>query len=286
MLWLSALVSEMLVCLVAVHLPLCSSELASKLRLLEGKLLRGEQRGGLDRLAQEAAAQLSWQQAELRKQRAAEEEAARRIAALEANAQAVQTHTMPLQVRRAVRSGTARMEHGDAQLQIVLHYKANNCASAWCGCSPLPQEEAAAVTAQLEVAVAEHEAARAELGDVLQAWQRDREELAEQIRCAVWGWMGAGPAVGHSAGLPTTDVLLCCRPACAPAQLFSKEHAGMCRCPSVPRALHYNLALKTLVIDAFIPQEEVSKVGGVGVLRHKLTQTARALRGCVIRPLG
>ena len=26
------------------------------------------------------------------------------------------------------------------------------------------------------------------------------------------------------------------------------------------RALHYNLALKTLVIDAFIPQEEVAKV--------------------------
>lgn len=77
---------------------LCSSELASKLKLLEGKLLRGEQRGGLDRLAQEAAAQLSWQQAELRKQRAAESEAAQRIAALEANAQAVQTHTMTLQV--------------------------------------------------------------------------------------------------------------------------------------------------------------------------------------------
>jgi len=77
---------------------LCSSELASKLKLLEGKLLRGEQRGGLDRLAQEAAAQLSCQQAELRKQQAAEAEAARRIAALEANAQAVQTHTMTLQV--------------------------------------------------------------------------------------------------------------------------------------------------------------------------------------------
>lgn len=75
-----------------------SSELASKLKLLEGKLLHGEQRGGLDRLAQEAAAQLSWQQAELRKQRAAEAEAARRIAALEANAQAVQTDTLTLQV--------------------------------------------------------------------------------------------------------------------------------------------------------------------------------------------
>ncbi|PRW20706.1 kinesin KIF3B [Chlorella sorokiniana] len=143
----------------------CNSELASKLKLLEGKLLRGEQQGGLDRLAQQAAAQLSWQQAELRKQRAAEAEAAQRIAALEANAQAVQTHTMTL------------------------------------------QEEAAAVTSQLEAAVGEHEAARAELGDVLQAWQHDREELAEQIR-----------------------------------------------------ALHYNLALKTLVIDAFIPQEEVSKL--------------------------
>lgn len=41
------------------------------------------------------------------------------------------------------------------------------------------------MTAQLEAAVAEHEAARAELGDVLQAWQRDREELAEQIRWAL-----------------------------------------------------------------------------------------------------
>lgn len=51
-------------------------------------------------------------------------------------------------------------------------------------CSPLRQEEAAAVTTQLEAAVAEHEAARAELGDVLHAWERDREELAEQIRWA------------------------------------------------------------------------------------------------------
>ena len=50
----------------------------------------------------------------------------------------------------------------------------------------LAQEEAAAVTAQLEAGVAEHEAARAELGDVLQAWQNDREELVEQIR-----WVGA-----------------------------------------------------------------------------------------------
>lgn len=71
------------------------------------------------------------------------------------------------------------------------------------------------MTAQLEGAVAEHEAARAELGDVLQAWQRDREELAEQIRWAVgdfgacygdfvqcssccWGRPLSGPSDIHS----------------------------------------------------------------------------------------
>lgn len=52
------------------------------------------------------------------------------------------------------------------------------------------------MTAQLEAAVAEHEAARAELGDVLQAWQQDREELAEQIRWAGRG--GAGPNRGRT----------------------------------------------------------------------------------------
>ena len=76
----------------------CSAELAAKLHLLEGKLLHGERQGGLDKLARAKAAQLSRQQEELKRQQAAEAEAARRIAALEANAQAVQTQYSSLQV--------------------------------------------------------------------------------------------------------------------------------------------------------------------------------------------
>ena len=66
--------------------------------MLEGKLLLGEQSGGLDRLAQQKAEQLRGQQVELRRQRAAEAEAARRIAALEASTNAVQTQYSSLQV--------------------------------------------------------------------------------------------------------------------------------------------------------------------------------------------
>ena len=45
-------------------------------------------------------------------------------------------------------------------------------------------------------------------------------------------------------------------------QLEATAAAAPTRCCRACRALHYYLALKTLVIDAFIPQEEVSKVGG------------------------
>lgn len=108
------------------------------------------------------------------------------------------------------------------------------------------------MTAQLETAVAEHEAARAELGDVLQAWQRDREELAEQIRWAL------------CEGSECIAAAVLWRPA-----LGWQDHtrASLLNVPYLHpshRALHYNLALKTLVIDAFIPQEEVSKVGWSG----------------------
>jgi hypothetical protein len=80
------------------YCPPRSAELAAKLRMLEGKLLHGEQSGGLDRLAQQKAEQLRGQQVELRRQRAAEVEAARRIAALEASTNAVQTQYSSLQV--------------------------------------------------------------------------------------------------------------------------------------------------------------------------------------------
>lgn len=46
-----------------------SDELASKLQLLESKLLHGEQHGGLDRLAREKEAQVREQQQELHRQR-------------------------------------------------------------------------------------------------------------------------------------------------------------------------------------------------------------------------
>jgi hypothetical protein len=45
----------------------CSDELASKLRLLESKLLHGEQQGGLDKLAKEKEAQIRQQQQELKR---------------------------------------------------------------------------------------------------------------------------------------------------------------------------------------------------------------------------
>ncbi|KAL4433732.1 hypothetical protein ABPG75_000173 [Micractinium tetrahymenae] len=142
-----------------------NAELASKLRLLESKLLHGESSGGLDKLAKRKAAELGRQKEELRRQAAAEAEAARRIAALEANAHAAQSQHSSL------------------------------------------QEEAEALTSQLAAAAAQLEQARAEIGDVYAQWERDREEFVEEIR-----------------------------------------------------TLHYNLALKSLVIDAFIPHEEVSKL--------------------------
>ncbi|KAL4450694.1 hypothetical protein ABPG77_001050 [Micractinium sp. CCAP 211/92] len=142
-----------------------NAELASKLRLLESKLLHGERSGGLDNLAKRRAAELSRQQEELQRQVAAEAEAARRIAALEANAHAAQSQHSSL------------------------------------------QEEAEAVNSQLAAAATQLEQARAEIGDAYAQWERDRGELVEEIR-----------------------------------------------------TLHYNLALKSLVIDAFIPHEEVSKL--------------------------
>lgn len=54
-------------------------------------------------------------------------------------------------------------------------------------CHPPPyatQDEADAVTAALAAAVAQYEGARGELGDVYGQWERDREELVEEIR---WG---------------------------------------------------------------------------------------------------
>lgn len=131
--------------------PPCSAGLASKLQLLEGKLLHGEQAGGLDRLAQQAAAQLSRQQAELRQHKAAEQQARQRIAALESSSQAVQQHTQAL------------------------------------------RDQAEEVTARLQAAIAEHEAAQAEVGDVYAQWERDREELVAHIRRALGGmaaWHG------------------------------------------------------------------------------------------------
>ena len=102
------------------------------------------------------------------------------------------------------------------------------------------QEEAEAVTAQLEAASAQYQAARAEGGDVVGQWQQDRQDLEEQIRW-VMGWKEpAGASTRGVASWPTVHPWLCCR------------------------ALHSNLALKNLVIDAFIPQEEVSKVSSGG----------------------
>lgn len=113
--------------------------------MLEGKLLVGEQRGGLDRLAQQAAAQLSWQQAELRKQQEAEAEAARRIAALEADTHAVQTHTLTLQVgAKGVCCDGKRQQYGGLHRHASRHATAPEAkpvnilslpfCSWWCFC--------------------------------------------------------------------------------------------------------------------------------------------------------
>ena len=130
-----------------------SAELAAKLALMEGKLLHGEQRGGLDRLAAQTAAQLRGQQAELARQRAAEAQAAAAIAALEAAAAE----------------------------------KAQSAAGL--------AGELAELDAALAAASAELQAAAAELQDVRETWERDREELVEQIRCAGRPWV-AGAAGG------------------------------------------------------------------------------------------
>lgn len=142
-----------------------NAELAAKLRMLESKLLHGEQRGGLDSLANQTAAQLNQQEDELKKERTAAVQASRHIAVLEASAHTAQAQYSSL------------------------------------------QEEANALTSQLDSAAGDYEAARAEQGDVYAQWELDREDLVEEIR-----------------------------------------------------SLHYSLALKNLVIDAFIPQEEVSKL--------------------------
>lgn len=97
--------------------PGCSAELASKLQLLEGKLLHGEQAGRLDRLAQQAAAQLSRQQVEMRQHKAAEEQARQRIAALESSSQAVQQHTQALQDQAA--EVTARLQAATAEYEAA-----------------------------------------------------------------------------------------------------------------------------------------------------------------------
>lgn len=170
----------------------CSAELATKLQMLEGKLLHGERRGGLDKLARDTAAQLSQQKEELRRRRAAEAEAARRIAALEASAHAVQTQYSSLQVC------------GSNVVELMYGQGGDGNWTCWVGCTcwhlahPVTssatnalllatrgmQEEAEALTAQIEAAAGQYEAARAELGDVYAQWEQDREELVEQIR---WG---------------------------------------------------------------------------------------------------
>lgn len=58
--------------------------------------------------------------------------------------------------------------------------------------SACPQEEAEVLTSRLAAAAAQLEQARAEIGDVYGQWERDREELVEEIR-----WVGA---VGEGLG--------------------------------------------------------------------------------------
>lgn len=79
-------------------MPFCSAELAAKLRMLESKLLHGEQRGGLDSLANQTAAQLNQQEDELKKERTAAVQASRHIAVLEASAHTAQAQYSSLQV--------------------------------------------------------------------------------------------------------------------------------------------------------------------------------------------
>ena len=197
------------------HAVRCSAELAAQLRALESKLLHGEQRGGLDNLAQQTAARLSQQELELSKARAADVAAARRIAALEASTHAAQTRYSSLQV-------------GVTWGHVQAHRPALHRCDALLY---LPQDESEALTAQLETAATDYEAARAELGDVYARWERERDGLVEEIRC---------------------DVRRC-------QALRCERHTRRLWSPAPRRSLHHSLALKSLVVDAFIPQQEVSK---------------------------
>ncbi len=46
------------------------------------------------------------------------------------------------------------------------------------------QEEADALASQLEAAMVDFEAAKAEQSDIYAQWDRDQEDLGEEIRCA------------------------------------------------------------------------------------------------------
>lgn len=99
--------------------PSHSAELASKLHLLESKLLHGERSGGLDKLAKRKAAEFSRQQEELRRQAVAEAAAAQRIAALEADAHIAQSQHSSLQVgtgRRWAQVAAARTKASARQM--------------------------------------------------------------------------------------------------------------------------------------------------------------------------
>ena len=177
------------------------------------------------------------------------------------------------------------------------------------------------MSAQLAAAEAELAGARGELGDVYAQWERDREELVEQIRwvggrvggslwmqweTVVWcgcvcGWAAAagerlaaawarhGCSPG-AASLPNSPARARCWRAPAPTASHPPPptHTPPTRCP--PSALHYNLALKALVIDAFVPQEEVAKVPegagrctgeSAGCLLRRSIESPGALRTCL-----
>lgn len=199
--------------------PRCPSDkLCAKLRMLESKLLHGEQSGGLDQLAREREEQLRRQEEELRQQREAEAEQARRI----------------------------------AELQAGAHFVAAKYNSL--------QEQAGATSQQLEEAWQEYQAQRQAATDIYEQYQRDREELVETIRYQGQAMLFLLLVLCyvHRAQRDATarmlDLLLCWGPMQSRAPKHAAHSCLMCR------SLHHNLALKNLVIDAFIPQESVSKL--------------------------
>ena len=88
------------------------------------------------------------------------------------------------------------------------------------------QEEAEAVTAQLESATAQYQAARVERGDVIGQWEHDKQDLEGQIRWGCPGVMEYTSSLGVVAS--TQDWLLHDSPRCLLGPCLAMLPAGLC----------------------------------------------------------